>query len=124
MSNEDLSAGVTGLHRLQTRDEGFHTSVAQAVAWNAKLLNKLVTRMNTLEASVALVTTDTTRILDGVNDLGIERGAKLRTVLEAMISMLKVDFERLEMAAAAALPAGPLEDPDLSKIGEAFDGLQ
>ena len=51
MTNEDLSAGFTNLQRMQARDEGFQTSVAQAVHWNADLLNKLVTRVNALEAS-------------------------------------------------------------------------
>ena len=41
----------------------------QAVHWNADLLNKLVTRVNTLEASAALVTTEIKQALDAVNDL-------------------------------------------------------
>ena len=78
MTNEDLSAGLTNLQRLQVRDEGFQTSVSQAVHWNADLLNKLVTRVNTLEASAALVTSEVKVALDGVNDLNIARDKQLR----------------------------------------------
>ena len=55
MINEDLSAEFTNLQRLQVRDEGFQTAVSQAVHWNADLPTKLITRVNTLEASAALV---------------------------------------------------------------------
>ena len=58
----------THLQRLQFRDEGF--------------LNKLATRVNTLEAEASLVTSDTKRALNGVNDLNIERDGKLRVELD------------------------------------------
>ena len=82
MSNEDLSAGFTNLQRIKVRDEGFQTSVFQAVHWNADLLNNLVTRVNNLEASAALVTSEVKAALDGVNDFKISRDKQLRIELD------------------------------------------
>ena len=124
MSNEDLSAGFMNLQRLQARDEGFQTSVSQAVHWNADLLNKLVTRVNTLEASAALVTSEVKVALDGVSELNIARDKQLRVELASMAEMFKSGFERLEEAAASARPVGHTEDSDLSKVSTTFDGLQ
>ena len=89
MTNDDLSAGFTNLHGLQTRDEGFACSMSHAVHWNADLLNKLVTRVNTLEASAALVTTETKQALDAVNELTVGRDQQLREELNAMAEKLK-----------------------------------
>ena len=78
MTNEDLSAGFTNLQERQVRDEGFQTSVFQAVHWNADLLNKFVTRVNTPEASTALITSEVKLAHDGVNDLNVARDKQLR----------------------------------------------
>ena len=109
MPNEDLSAGFTNFQRLQARDRGFQTSVSKAVLWNADLLNKLVTRANTLEASAALVTSEVSVALDGVSDLNIARDKQLRDELDAMAKKLESGFERLAGAASTAQPATSTE---------------
>ena len=79
MTNEDLSAGFTNLQRLQARDEGFQTSMSQAVHWNADLLNMLVTRVSTLEASSNLVTVETKQAQRGMmssTPSAVARGAQ------------------------------------------------
>ena len=70
--------------QLQARDEGFQTSVSQAVHWNVDLLNKLVTRVNILEASAALVTGKVRVAIDGVNELNVARDKHLRDELSMM----------------------------------------
>ena len=92
MTNEDLSAGFTNLQRLQVSDQAFQTSMSQAVHWNADLLNKLVTRVNTLEASSQLVTSETKQALDAVNDINVKRDAQLREELNQMALKLETGF--------------------------------
>ena len=124
MTNADLSAGFTNLQRLQVRDESFQTSVFQAVHWNTDLLNKLVTRVNMLEASAALVTSDVKVSLDVVNDLNIVRDGKLRVGLDSSADRLTSELTRFEGAAAAVRPVRHPDDSDLSKISVSLDGLQ
>ena len=62
MSQEDLSAGFYNLLQLQQRDETFTKSVAECTHYNAQLLNALVTRVNTLEASAVAQTSTTEQL--------------------------------------------------------------
>ena len=62
MSQEDLSAGFANPLSLQQRDETFTKSVAECTHYNAQLLNALVTRVNTLEASAVAQTSTTEQL--------------------------------------------------------------
>ena len=68
MSAEDLSAGFLNLQLLQAHDETFQSNVASAVQYNADLLNLIVTRVNTLEATVTLASANTMEGLQKVHD--------------------------------------------------------
>ena len=65
MSQEDLSAGLYHLQRLQQRDEQHLASTADAVHHNSPLLNAVVGRLNSLEAVTKLTT-------DSMNGMGTE----------------------------------------------------
>ena len=58
--------------------------MSQAVHWNADFLNTLVTRVNTLKASAALVTTETKQALEAVNELNVGRDSQLRQALRRL----------------------------------------
>ena len=128
MTNEDLSAGFTNLQRLQVRDESFQTSMSQAVHWNTDLLNKLVTRVNTLEASSQLVTAETKQALDAVNDLNVQRDAQLRDELNQMALKLETGFASLGSAsvsvAASDQTATTADGAELARFSVSLDGLQ
>ena len=85
MTNEDLSAGFTNLQRLQTRDEAFTASMSQAVHWNADLLNKLVTRVNALEASSNLVSEEAKKVFERIDSDIVKREGGLRDELNQMV---------------------------------------
>ena len=102
MTNEDLSAGFTNLQRLQVRDESFQTSMSQSVHWNADLLNKLVTRVNTMEAASKLVTDEAKTAFDGVNEQIVKRDAQLREELDQMAVELETGFAALGSTTASA----------------------
>ena len=124
MTNEDLSAGFTNLQRLQSRDEGFRTSVSQAVHWNADLLNKLVTRVNTLEASSKLVTDETKQAFDAVNEQVVKRDGQLREELNQMAVKLETGLAALECTAASAQTATSSEGLELVRLSTSLDTLQ
>ena len=125
MSQEDLSAGFYNLASLQTRDEAFTKNVASCVDYNGKLLNELVTRVNTLEASRNLNTTkvdeltaDVRSALGTVEKGDQERDKNLRAELPAMATRLEEGHAELQQkiaqlgsAAVAATPAGPPPAP-------------
>ena len=67
------------------------------------------------------MTSDTKEGLQRVHDFTVERDGKARAELDAAISALKGDFERLE---AAGRPSQPTPGPGLGKMGAAFDNLQ
>ena len=92
--------------------------------WNTDLLNKLVTRVKTLEALAALVTTETKQALDAVNGLNVGRDHQLREELNSMAEKLKTGFAVLEATATSAQSGSGTDGPDVMRIGTAFDGLQ
>ena len=103
MSQEDLSAGFYNLASLQTRDEAFTKNVASCVDYNGKLLNELVTRVNTLEASRNLNTTkvdeltvDVRSALETVEKGDLERDKNLRAELSAMATRLEEGHAELQ----------------------------
>ena len=102
-------------------DTGAVVGEDQSIHWNAELLNKLITRVNAIEAAAKLAVTETTSHHEGVNDLSIVRDKKFRDELDVTIKALQVDFERLEKAGA---PAPPTSVPDLGKTNEKFEQLQ
>ena len=91
----------------------------QAAHCNADLFNKLVTRVNTLEASAALVTTETKQTLEAVNGLNVGRDHQLREELNVMAEKLKTGFAVLEATATSA-QSGSDTGPDLVRISSAF----
>ena len=103
MTQEDLSAGFYNLTALQARDENFTKNVANCVDYNGKLLNELVTRVNTLEASrnldtakVEELTADVRTALKTVESGDLEHDQKLRTELDEMAKRLEAGHEELQ----------------------------
>ena len=124
MTNEDLSGGFTNLQRLQSKDEGFQTSVSQAVHWNADLFNKLVTRVNTLEAPSQLVTDETKQAFNGVNEQIVKRDGQLREELNQMAVKLETGFAKLGSTATSAQTASSSEGLELVRLSTSLDALQ
>ena len=52
LGNEDLSAAVHTLYSNSERDQKWTNSIAESVHWNAQLMDKVVERVNALEAAL------------------------------------------------------------------------
>ena len=52
MSMDDLIGGFHNIANLQQRDDKYVDDISKVVAWNASLLNALVSRVNGMEANV------------------------------------------------------------------------
>ena len=150
MSNEDLSSGFISLHSTVEKNEKWSQSVAESVHWNANLVNKLIERVNGLEAAVQLTSTkfdsadakveqltrDTESMLEKVHGKDVEQDNRLRFELNAMSAKLEEGHSNLEaklkaLAEAAQGPstlpsaAGPPSPPglDISAMNEQIGAL-
>ena len=83
-----------------------------------------MTRVNTLEASASLVTTETKQALEAVNEINVKRDQQLRDELNSSAKKLETGFAALETTATSAQAAPSTEGFDLVRRSTAVDGLQ
>ena len=118
MTVQDLSQGFANMNMATGKLEQFSLNIAGCVHYNGELLNKLVTRVNTLEASasmagqqvlqldnvVAGLTEDIKGALTTVTENDKKTDDKLRAELDTMMGKLEASHAELKSLFSTAPP--------------------